>query len=278
MLSPVKRYCLPLLIVTVVGLASNVANGQTADVKADYRYAAITWLQKSAEYRLLTEQIYRAASFQLQMGLQDPHWSADEVQLASGRFQNKPPAIILDCDETVLDNSSYNARNIVDGKEYSTDEWNEWCDERKAKAIPGSVDFVNAAEKLGVKVFFITNRRDVVKVATIANLRALGFPASEDTVLTRNDDQNRGKDKVSRRAMVAKGHRIVLLIGDNMSDLCGGLHEKSDDSTDATETRNAISQTKQALLGSRWVMLPNPAYGDWQQALPEGDAALDLQR
>ena len=245
---------------------------QTVDVEADYRFGALTWMQNSAEYRLLTEQTYRAALTQLRVGLRDPEWSADEVQLAGGDFQDKKPAVILDCDETVLDNSAYNGRNIVDGKEYSTESWNAWCQEARARAIPGSLDFVNAAKGLGVSIFFVTNRRDVVKEATIENLKDLGFPANEGNVLTKNPEQGRGDDKLSRRAMVAGNHRIILLIGDSMSDLCSGM-----DSLDSKE-RNRIAKEKQMTLGSRWFILPNPVYGGWQRALPSGQKALTLSR
>ncbi|MEM6777382.1 MAG: HAD family acid phosphatase [Planctomycetota bacterium] len=256
-------------------LTSVIAGGlsaQDVDLRADDRFGALAWIQNSAEYRLLTEQTYRAAMTQLLVGLHDPNWSADEVQLSNGGFQSKQPAVILDCDETVLDNSAYNARNIVEGKPYSTDSWNAWCQEGQAGAVPGSLEFVTAASGLGVSVFFVTNRRDVVKQATIKNLNDLGFSANEENVLTKNEEMGRAGDKVSRRAMVAADHRIVLMIGDNMGDLCSGM-----DTLDSDE-RNRIAKEKRALLGSRWIMLPNPVYGGWQRALPSGQDALILSR
>jgi acid phosphatase len=87
-------------------------------------------------------------------------------------------------------------------------------------------------------------------------------------VLTKNKELGRGDDKVSRRAMVAKDHRIVLLIGDSMSDLCSGMDVNN------TNRRNGIASKKTALLGARWIMLPNPVYGGWQQALPKAAKAL----
>ncbi|MEM6468799.1 MAG: HAD family acid phosphatase [Planctomycetota bacterium] len=227
-------------------------------------------MQNSAEYRLLTEQTYRLALLQLQVGLQDPNWSADEVQLALGGFQKKRPAIILDCDETVLDNSAYNARRIKAGEPYTTESWNDWCKESKATAIPGSLDFVRAAKGLGVKVFFVTNRRDVVKDATVENLVQLGFPANHGNVLTKNPSQGRGDDKLSRRATIAKSHRIVLLVGDGMGDLCSEMDSVN------LEERNEVAKAKRTMLGSRWIMLPNPVYGGWQRALPAGERALKL--
>lgn len=259
----------PYILVCLIALAPKSTYAQQEiDVELDPRYDALTWVQNSAEYSLLAEQTYRMALSQLHVGMQDRKWSADEVQVVEGGFEDKPPAVILDCDETVLDNSAYNARNILTKKNYSTDSWNAWCQEGKADAIPGALDFINRAEALGVKVIYITNRRDVVKAATIKNLKELGFPADESTVLTKNKELGRGDDKVSRRAMVAKDHRIVLLIGDSMSDLCSGMDVNN------TNRRNGIASKKTALLGARWIMLPNPVYGGWQQALPKAAKAL----
>lgn len=259
------------LVAILVATASLPTLGQTTNLTQDRRFDALTWVQNSAEYRMLTEQTFRLAIHPLVTALDDTTISADEAQLAEGKFANKPPAIILDCDETVLDNSAYNARNIVNKETYSTETWNAWCLEMQAEAIPGSLEFVTRAKALGADIFFITNRRDVVKEATIENLKKLGFPATVENVLTKNKELGRGDDKISRRATVAETHRIVMLVGDNMSDLCSGL--------DVAETsqRNQTGNQKFQQLGSRWIMLPNPVYGGWQQALPENEHALKLK-
>lgn len=259
----------PIAFFGLVSLASHLALAQQKiDVELDPRYNALTWMQNSAEYSLLTEQTFRLAMSQLHVGMQDRKWSADEVQVVAGGFEDKSPAVILDCDETVLDNSAYNARNILTKKPYTTDSWNDWCQEGLAEAIPGALEFVKHADAIGVKVFYITNRRDVVKDATIENLKKLGFPASESTVLTKNEELGRGDDKVSRRAMVAENYRIVLLVGDSMSDLCTGM------SIDNSRKRNDVADRKTTMLGTRWIMLPNPVYGGWQRALPDAEQAL----
>lgn len=240
----------------------------------DPRLQAVAWVQNAAEYRALTRQCYRLAERQLLAGLQDPQWTADEAQLAADDFQSKPPAVILDLDETVLDNASYNARNIVTGQPYSTETWNQWCLEEKAGAIAGARRFLMRAQQLGVTVYFVTNRRDEVKEATINNLNRLqlGIVAEPGNVLTRNDQLGRGGDKLSRRATVAQKHRILLLIGDNLSDL-GSQLDASDQSI-----RNQTAEEKIEALGSRWIVMPNPVYGAWERCLPEGGEMLDLKQ
>lgn len=262
-----------LIALAVVFSVADIAAAQQApiDVKKDARFNAVAWVQNSAEYKLLTEQTYRMAMSQLYVGVHDRKWSADEIQVAQGGFEDKKPAIILDVDETVLDNSAFNARNVARGIDYSSEAWNAWCNEEKADVIPGSLEFVLAAQGLGVEVFFITNRRDEVKPATINNLKRLGFPADEDHVLTQNSKDNRDGRKKTRRAMVAKDHRIVLLIGDNMSDMCLDLDVRDN------KQRNAIARKKTDLLGSRWIMIPNPVYGQWERALAEGADALNTK-
>lgn len=253
------------LSLMIILLASPLSEGVAQDVRDDRRYDAVTWMQASAEYHLLTKQVYRGATAQLLVALDDPNWSADEIQAVEGGFQKKVPAIILDVDETVLDNSAYNARNVRDQKYFTLDAWNAWCDERRALAIPGAVEFIHRAEALGVKVFFITDREDSVKQATIENLQKIGVPASEDNVLTKNPQLD---DKISRRAIVTQHHRVLLLVGDSMSDLCSGM------GTREWEQRQKIATEKTELFGPRWVMLPNPVYGGWQRALPTENNGL----
>ena len=245
---------------------------QDIDIKKDPRFQSIVWTQNSAEYKILALQAYDRAATQLKASLADKTWSADEVQLAANDFAEKKPAIILDVDETVLDNSAYNARNVADGKSYSLPSWNAWTNEGKATEIPGSMAFIKLAQDQGVEVFYVTNRRDVVKEATLKNLKELGYPVDNDHLLTRNDEDGREGDKLSRRAMVAKEHRIVLLIGDNMADLCSGMDGREQNA------RNETALAKQKKLSRGWILLPNPVYGGWERALPDRDEVLQLSR
>jgi acid phosphatase len=248
-------------------MANEKASSQV-DVSRDPRFNSVAYVQNAAEFRLVCQQTYQLALLQLHAGLKDVRWTADEVQINDGGFESKPPAIILDVDETVLDNSPYNANNVMTGVSFATETWNAWCSESRATAIPGALAFTNAAKQLGVEVFYITNRQDVVKQATLENLQELGFAVENETLMTQNSKQNRDGRKTTRRATVARDYRIVLLIGDNMSDMCTGVEIKD------TNGRNEVAKTKTALLGSRWILIPNPVYGAWERAVPKNDAAL----
>ncbi|MEZ6096272.1 MAG: HAD family acid phosphatase [Pirellulaceae bacterium] len=269
------RWYQPVFTAALLTLSFSLcARVQAQDIPVDMdgRYNAIAWVQNAAEYQVLTRQTYRMALTQLNAGLMDRQWTADEVQLMNGNYQDKSPAIILDLDETVLDNSAYNARNVIDCKPYDLETWNAWCHEQKAVAIPGAIEFIEAARRMGVEVFFVTNRRDEVKESTIGNLKKLGVDASDSNVLTRNDDEGRGGDKVSRRSTIAEQHRIVLLIGDNLSDICSEVEISDND------LRNETANRKADYLGSRWILLPNPVYGSWERSMHPGADGLRLDR
>src|SRR5690606_11199373 len=132
-----------------------------------------------------------------------------------------PPAVIVDVDETVLDNSYYQARMIRDNTAYSEATWGPWVMEARATAIPGAREFAGYAAKKGVTIFYVTNRMSNLEEATRRNLAAEGFPLSTgvDTVLTRGERKEwSASAKGPRRAHVASTHRILLLIGDDLGD------------------------------------------------------------
>ena len=268
---PCAFSCARALNCILVAVFISIAEGRAdeTDVESDKRFNAVAWMQNAAEYRMAARQAYRLATLQLDKGLSDQSWTADLVQRETGGYEDKIPAVVLDADETVLDNSAYSARGIVNGQIYNLPTWRAWALEGKAGAIPGALEFIKYARSRGVRVFYVTNRRDDVRQATIDNLRTLGFPAGNDYVLTRNDDEGRPGDKISRREKIAEDHRIILLIGDNMGDFCAGMD------TTNQQARNDLAAERERMLGSRWIILPNPMYGGWDRAL--GDARQSLR-
>ena len=132
--------------------------------------------------------------------------------------KDKNPAIIVDVDETVLDNTAYEARMILDGTKYP-EGWVSWGKEAAATEVPGAKDFLNYAAAKGVTIFYITNRVVELKEATQNNLTKLGIPwdQTKETILMRGEN-NWGSDKGSRRALVAQEYRVLLMAGDNLGD------------------------------------------------------------
>jgi acid phosphatase len=175
---------------------------------------------------------------------------------------DEPLAIIADVDETLLDNTPYQIRLARTGTQYTEETWQQWSNERNARALPGAAAFAQEAERLGVTMFYVTNRQSALTTATADNLRAQGFPVPSDnhTVLTRDDARGWGKDKGSRRRYVDEKYRIVALLGDNLGDFIDGVY------VDNT-ARAQLIEPYRGWWGTRWFMLPNPAYGSWMDAV-----------
>jgi 5'-nucleotidase (lipoprotein e(P4) family) len=227
---------------------------------------AVLWVQTAVEYEASALQAYQAARLQLDAALKDSRWTAALEQTADPSAL--PPAIILDIDETVLDNSYYQARLIRDGGVFAADTWDRWCAEALATAIPGAREFTQYAAERGVTVFYVTNRTANVEEATRRNLTAQGFPlqAATDTVLTRGERPEwQASPKGARRAFIANAYRVLLLVGDDLGDFVV-------DAAGTPEERRARTAPQQGWWGQRWIMLPNPTYGSWERAVV-GDAA-----
>src|SRR5512139_58366 len=135
---------------------------------------SVVWFRTSVEYRAVTTQSYRLATLMLDRALADRTWTAALEQ--AGDYGSKPTAVILDVDETVLDNSESEERNVREGTTYSEAGWAAWCNERKATPIPGALEFTRAAAAKGVTVFYVTNRDRALEQATRDNLAKYGFP------------------------------------------------------------------------------------------------------
>jgi len=227
------------------------------------------WVQTSEEYRGSTLQAYRLARKNLEAALADETWNAFPA-VVSDDTATKTPAIILDVDETVLDNSPFEARRILKGSPFSRDTWYAWCRESAAEAIPGALELTQYANSRGVAVFYVTNRDHVLEEATRANLERLGFPLGddgEDRIFTRGERPEWTSEKEPRRQEVAQDHRILLLLGDDLGDFVAGAR------SGLTE-RAEIFERNQARWGRQWILLPNPSYGSWERALYLGKDGL----
>lgn len=251
---------------------------------------AVLWVQRSQEYRANAVQTWRAAAAQLDRALADPAWTA-LLPEEGGNHQSAKlkPAVIVDIDETVLDNSPYQARLVRDGTSYDDVSWDAWVSEGKAGAVPGAVEFAKAAAAKGVTMIYISNRTEHMKAVTLDNLRRLGFPVANDDVYLGlgkfvPDCEQEGSEKACRRQLVAQQYRVLMQVGDQISDFMAI-------SANTQGGRDAQLQAHLGWIGQRWWMLPNPTYGGWEPAqfnnawsLPESErraakrAALDVAR
>ncbi|HEY4583896.1 MAG TPA: HAD family acid phosphatase [Lysobacter sp.] len=239
-----------------------------AAVPADDNLNAVAWMQTSAEYRANSLQTYRAATRELDRAIRDRNWDALVPAERANPARGLPPAVVFDVDETVLDNSPYQARLVAAGTEYSEPEWDDWVRERKATAIPGVVEFAKAARKRGVALFFISNRAVHLKDATIANLRSAGLDVRDDAFLGLGTVvpgcEQRGSDKNCRRQLIGRRYRVLMQFGDQLGDFV-------ELAPNTVAHRDAVLDTHGAWIGERWWVLANPTYGSWEPALFDND-------
>lgn len=217
------------------------------------------WMQSAVEYRANCLTVYALAKTRLGEALADQNWTAYDQK---GDYQNLPPAVILDLDETAIDNSAYEAGLVVNRTGYDPKNWGEWTKAAQAKAIPGAVEFTKYADSKGVKVFYVTNRDAAAKADTKRNLEALGFPlgGNVDTLLMKKDKPEWSSDaKGVRFAAIAKDYRVLLMFGDNFGDF-------TDKFNSSIAERAATFDALKAHFGHDWMVLANPVYGSWESA------------
>lgn len=252
-----KMKKLTFLLLSVVIMAScNVINHEPQNHKNDKSVdteslKSVLYIQTAAEYRALCYQTFNYAKLQLDNYLKRMNMS-------------KRYAIVVDIDETVLDNSPHAAQSILDATNYPVG-WTEWINRADAKPIPGSLEFLNYASKNGVDVFYISNRKDELRKPTLVNLRETGFPNVEDKFLLLRTSIS-GKEP--RREIVKETHEIIMLFGDNLNDFLPVFEKKG------INERFDLVDKYEKEFGSIFFMLPNPSYGDWEGAVYNYDYSL----
>ena len=231
------------------------------------------WVQTSVEWRGLCEQAYRSARLALDAMLRHKKATAalEQIGPGAGKYWKKKPAVILDLDETALDNSPGQARQVTGNTDFVPKDWSQWVAEAKAAAIPGAVEFCQYARSRGVRVFYVTNRDAPDEAATRRNLERLGFPLEpgRDTLLMRGEKPEwSASDKGVRRQFVAADHRIVMLVGDDLGDFLSGVKLPP-------AQRRELAAGHAQKWGREWIVLPNPGYGSWEEALYEAPKSPD---
>ncbi len=232
------------------------ATGAGAAESQDQLLLATIWYQKSAEMRALYYQCYANAEAALLKNL----------AVAQG---DKTPAVVLDIDETVLDNSPFQGWQVLENKSFNDESWTRWVELGRAGALPGALDFTRFADSLGVEVFYVSNRKTTELAPTLTNMISLGFPGADSSHMLLRESES---SKVGRRSRIESTHEILLLVGDNLADLDAVFEKRGPDHgfSDAGRMRG--------MFGTRYIVLPNPMYGTWLSELlrkAEGDSNRD---
>ena len=253
-----KRLSLLVIIFVAVSMLS-IGGPFTANSLADSHYTtkdlneqgvmATLWVQTSAEFRALCYQSFNLAKMNL------------DAFLAS-YSGSKKVAISVDVDETLIDNSAYQAFLVGKDFGYSSKTWGPWIESGQAAAYPGAIEFLNYARLRGVEVFYITNIKMQYYDDASKKFASLGFPfIDKEHLLFRTDTSN----KQPRRDMVEKDYVIALFLGDNLNDFLSVFSKKPIDE------RSAEVDKIREEWGKRFIVFPNPMYGDWEGAVYNGN-------
>jgi acid phosphatase len=248
-----------LAVVVVVMLAA-AGPARAQDPPAHDLLNAVLWMQRSVEYKATALAAFALARIRLDQALTDPAWTAAPKE-QTGAYRALPPAVILDIDETVLDNSGYQAWMTLKDTTFESKTWNAYVNTVTSQAIPGAVEFAQYAAARGVKVFYVSNRTAAEEEPSRKNLAKFGFPIDDkiDTVLMAGEQPGWGSAKSTRRAHVAKDYRVLLNVGDNFGDFV-------DEYRGSEAERLAVFEQHRDRWGREWIMLANPAYGSFESA------------
>lgn len=265
MLKNVKRYSIiagaAIFMAACGGQAETTATvtpeGPSADeVLSQQSVNATLWSGTSAEAHYIYLQTYHFAIEKL------------EQKIAKMGASDRPKAVVMDLDETVLDNSPFQFNMIQNGQVFNEAAWMEWVQSASAKALPGALNFVNYCESRGIEVFYVSNRSESTMVPTMQNLRNLGFPfVDEAYVLLMVADES---DKTSRRDAVASSHDVLLYLGDNLRDYREAFADRGADMGVDMVDGNSNEMFED------FVLFPNPMYGDWTRPYRSGDLEKEL--
>lgn len=172
--------------------------------------------------------------------------------------RKRPSAVVLDLDETVLNNAPYQKERISKGLGYSPTSWDEWVRREKAEALPGALEFTQFCMRNEVAVFYISNRSEETLPETLSNLQKLGFPNAEPSyVMLKTNTSN----KDIRRKKVSTEYDVLVYLGDQLSDF----------SSIFEDAEQPISEQKLAgmfeSMKHQFILFPNPMYGRWEKEL-----------
>ena len=246
MMTPLKmpRTLIVLLVLSASACASTAPPPVGTPTAAERTLPeSIRWVRASAEHRALYRQVFASAAARVR-------------ELAAGHARGTW-AVIVDADETILDNSAYQVRRAAQGLGFTAESWDEWVREQKATALPGASEFLAHVRELGGRIAVVTNRDEPVCPETRRNIEALGL--ATDMVLCRvggMSDKNPRFEAVQRgTAMAGIGPLEVLAwVGDNILDFPALSQDLRDRPPDAF-----------AAFGRTYFILPNPMYGSWER-------------
>jgi len=254
-----------VLFVSLVGVScttTRVAHSPQDDL-------GLLWVKHSAEYPAITMQVYQSATAALPGFINDKSWSAMPGHPVDGDL---PPAVVLDVDETVVSNIDFQIAHV---RPFTNRKLYDFYRANPAMPVPGVVEFVAAARAAGVDVFFVTNRPCEIiddnpdpcpqEQGVIEEIESIGIAVDAEHVMLADQD-GWDRAKIGRREHIARTHRVIVLIGDDLGDflpcvrtsLYGPCTEAA-----TKESRRLLVEQYSGYWGNGWYILPGPTHGSW---------------
>jgi 5'-nucleotidase (lipoprotein e(P4) family) len=239
---------LGILLFAACNQADKTTNTNMADSTSiinNGKVWASLYQQRAAEYKALCFQAYNIAKERIDQQVKDQ--------------SKKPYAVVTDIDETLLDNSPYDAARAIKNQDFDSKTWKQWTAKGIADTVPGAPSFFKYAASKGVKIFYITNRDEDERAGTLKNLQLYHLPDADSAHLLLRKGSS---SKETRRNQILKQYNIILLCGDNLPDF-DALY----DNKPTEESRSAATEKLRKEFGARYIIIPNPSYGDFEAAL-----------
>lgn len=236
-----KLMLLPIATLIVISFLGCSSQNQT-NLDQENLVLATLWFQKTPEAKALYLQGFNIAK--------------ERVLEFKKSAEIKPQAVVVDLDETMIDNSPFQGKMIQSGMPFSNEMWGEWTSLAVAKAMPGAVEFTQFCDSVGVDVIYISNRSISDLAVTMQNMTELGFKFVDENNFYLKEEKS-GKEP--RREKVSEKFDIVLLLGDNLNDFSEVFENRGDD-----WGVSLVNQYKNE-FGRRFIIFPNPMYGEWEK-------------
>ena len=231
---------------------------------------AHNWVKHSSDYKAITRQVYAVATRDLERFIADPSWSAMPGQSGA---DDLPPAVILDVDETVINNVAF---QLAFERPFSDRKLEMWDREHVAEPVPGVIEFIKAAQAADVAVFYLTNRpcekyddeeeACPQKQTVIDGIRELGLEVEPEFVSLSYERPEWTKEKLIRRQAIAQNYRVIMLFGDDFADFVqcarSSFHPPCTEPA-SRASRAADVRNYERYWGNGWYILPGPWHASW---------------
>jgi 5'-nucleotidase (lipoprotein e(P4) family) len=259
--------CLIFWIVVAASADISTVRGEDANsnVAAMEKLDSSLWVSTSGEYAACARQTFNAATEKLDLALRDKTWTASTEQFDRGNYQELPPAVMVNLDETVWNNTPYEARLILWYAVFNYDQYTDWANEANCPAVPGAKQFLEHVREQNVAIIYLSPRGENMRDGTVRNLKKLELPydPAKDRILLGEEWANHDK-----REEVGDKYRILLIVSDYLGDF---MHDTATESS----KRRKMAERYANNWGLKWFIVPNPMYGHWDYSLYKFQYDLD---